>query len=64
MASSNIYLVMDARSPVTAFTDKHELTVCVRRRLDTFINPLVYTFGDGHAPHSPTIMTLSRVLSD
>jgi hypothetical protein len=64
MASSNIYLVMDAGGPVIASTDKHKLTVCVRRRLDTFINPLVHTFGDGHAPHSATIMTLSRVLAD
>jgi hypothetical protein len=41
-----------------------EMKAYVRRRLDTFINPLVYTFADGHAPHSPTIMTTSRALAE
>jgi hypothetical protein len=43
---------------------KHGMRAYVRRRLDTFINPLVYTFADGHAPHSPTIMTMSRALAE
>jgi hypothetical protein len=61
MSATSIYLVMDAGTPVTAFASKRELKVYVRRRLDVFINPLVYTFVDGHAP---TIMTMSRALAD
>jgi hypothetical protein len=61
-ASDQIYLVMDAGSPVTAFTDKHELTVYLRRRLDTFCNPLVYKFGG--EGYSPVIMTMSRALAE
>jgi hypothetical protein len=57
MPASNIYLVMDAGTPVAAFTNRPELKVYLRRRLDVFVNPLVYTFADGHAP---SIMTLSR----
>jgi hypothetical protein len=32
-----------------------------RFRLDTFCNPLIYTFANGRAP---TIMTLSKALAD
>lgn len=42
----HIYLVMDAGSPVAAFTAKHEMKAYLKRRLGTFSNPLVYTFGD------------------
>jgi hypothetical protein len=60
-ASNQIFVVVDAGTPVTAFTDKHELTVYLRRRLDTFCNPLVYTFADGR---EPAIMTLSRAMGE
>jgi hypothetical protein len=42
---NHIYLVMDAGSPVAAFTIKHEMKTYLRRRFDAFINPLVYTVG-------------------
>jgi len=41
-ATSQIYLVMDAGSP--PFTARCELQAHVRRWLDTFVNPLAYTF--------------------
>jgi hypothetical protein len=62
MAASNIYLVMDAGTPVAAFTAKQKMKAYVRRRLDAFINPLVYTFGG--EGYSPVIMTMSRALPD
>jgi hypothetical protein len=43
-ASNQIFLVMDAGSRKAAFTTRRELQAYLRRRLDTFINPLVYTF--------------------
>jgi hypothetical protein len=45
MSATPIYLVMDAGTPVSGFTSKHELKVYLRRRLDVFVNPLVYKFG-------------------
>ena len=62
MYAARIYLVMDAGTPVTAFTSKHELQVYLRRRLDVFVNPLVYTFGG--EGYSPTVMTMSRALAE
>jgi hypothetical protein len=56
-----IELVIDAGSAVAAFTARPELKVYLRRRLDVFVNPLVYTFADGRAP---TIMTMSRAPAD
>jgi hypothetical protein len=58
MTYSRIYLVMDAGSPVAAFTLKDEMKTYLRRRLDTFTNPLVYTFAGDQ--RSPVIMTMSR----
>jgi hypothetical protein len=56
-APNQIFLVMDAGTPLAAFTVRQELKAYLRRRLDAFINPLVYTFwGD----QGPSIMTLSR----
>jgi len=43
-ASNQIFLVMDAGTPLAAFTARQELKAYLRRRLDAFINPLVYTF--------------------
>jgi hypothetical protein len=60
---NHIYLVMDAGSPVAAFTAKHEMKTYLQRRLDTFTNPLVYAFGGEHG-YSPAIMTLSSALAD
>jgi DNA polymerase III epsilon subunit-like protein len=45
-ATDQIFLVMDAGSPVAAFTARQELKAFLQRRLDAFINPLVYTFWD------------------
>jgi hypothetical protein len=59
--SDPIYLVMDAGTPVAAFTARQALRACLRRRLDTFCNPLVYTFADGR---ELAITTLSRALAD
>jgi hypothetical protein len=60
--SDQIYLVMDARTAVTAFTSKHKLKVYLKRRPDVFANPLVYTFGCEGC--SPAIMTMSRALAE
>jgi hypothetical protein len=49
-ASNQIFLVMDAGSPKGAFTTRHELQAYLRRRLDTFINPAVYTFWGNQGP--------------
>ena len=47
MSATPIDLVMDAGTPVAAFTARQELQAYLRRRLDTFCNPLVYTFWGG-----------------
>jgi hypothetical protein len=60
--SNQIFLVMDAGSPKAAFTTRREPTAYLRRRLDTFINPLVYTFWDNQG--TPSIMTMSAALAD
>jgi hypothetical protein len=41
MSATAIYLVMDAGTPVAAFTVRRELQTYLRRRLATFCNPLV-----------------------
>ena len=61
-ASDQIFLVVDAGTPVAAFTAPRELTAYLKRRLDTFINPLVYRFGDNHG--TPSIMTMSAALAE
>jgi hypothetical protein len=60
-ASNQILLVVDAGTPVAAFTARQELKayVIIRRRLDAFINPLVYTFWGNQGP---SIMTISSAL--
>jgi hypothetical protein len=62
MSSNPIYLVMDAGTPVAAFTGRRELRTYLRRRLDVFINPLVYTFWDNQG--TPVIMTMSSALAE
>jgi hypothetical protein len=57
--SNQIFLVVDAGTPVAAFTVRRELQAYLRRRLDTFINPLVYTFW---SDRGPSIMTMSSAL--
>ena len=47
MSATPIDLVMDAGTPVAAFTARQELQAYLRRRLDTFCKPLVYTFWGG-----------------
>jgi len=65
MSASNrpnhIYLVMDAGTPVAAFTARPALQVYLRHRIDTFINPLVYTFWGNQGP---SMMTMSSALSE
>ena len=48
--------------PVAAFTARRELTAYLKRRLDTFVNPLVYRFWDNHG--TPSIMTMSAALAE
>ena len=55
MAASNI--PRDGR----AFTVRRELNAYLKRRLDTFISPLVYTFWDNQG--TPSIMTMSAALA-
>jgi hypothetical protein len=43
-ASNQIFLIVDAGTPVAAFTARHELKAFLQRRRDAFTNPLVYTF--------------------
>ena len=62
VASNQIFLVMDAGTPVAAFTARPELKAYLRRRLDAFINPLVYTFWDNQG--TPSIMTMSAALAE
>jgi hypothetical protein len=57
MSANQICLVMDAGTPVVAFTARPELKVYLRRRLDVFVNPLVYAFWDNQGTQS--IMTMS-----
>ena len=45
-----------------AFMARRELQSYLRRRLDTFINPLVYTFWDNQG--TPSIMTMSAALAE
>ena len=52
---------MDAGSPVTAFTSRHELKAYLQRWRDAFTNPLVYTFW-GNQGHST--MTMSSALAE
>ena len=54
-----IYLVMGG--PVAAYTTRHELKADLKRQLDTFANPLVYTFG---AHQGPSIVTMSAALAE
>jgi hypothetical protein len=60
---NHIYLVMDAGRPVAAFTLKDEMKTYLRRRVDSFTNPLVYTFGGEHG-YTPAIMTMSRAMGE
>ena len=43
--SNQIFLVMDAGTPVAAFTARRSLKAYLRRQLDAFIDSLVYTFS-------------------
>jgi hypothetical protein len=60
-ASNQIFLVMDAGSPKAAFMTRREMQAYLRRRLDTFSNPLVYTLWGNHGP---SIMTMSAALAE
>jgi len=60
-ASNQIFVVMDAGSPVTAFTGQSKLQAYPRHRLDPFCNPLVYTFWGSQGP---SIMTMSPAVAE
>jgi hypothetical protein len=47
--------------PVAAFTVKRDMQIYLRGRLDTFVNPLVYTF---QRSYGPSILMLSRALAE
>jgi hypothetical protein len=59
-ASNQIFLVMDAGTPVAAFTARREMQSYLRRRLDTFRNPLVCTFWGNQGP---SFMTMTAALA-
>jgi mevalonate pyrophosphate decarboxylase len=59
--SNQIYLVMDAGTPVAAFTLKRDMQSYLRRKLDTFCNPLVYTF---QGSNGPSIIAMSKALAE
>ena len=61
-ASNQIFLVMDAGNPKAAFTTRPELQAYLRRRVDTFTNPLVYTFWGNQG--TPSIMTMSSAFAE
>jgi hypothetical protein len=61
-ASNQLFLVVDAGTPVAAFTARRELKAYLKRQLDTFINPLVYEFSDNQG--TPSIMTMSAALGE
>jgi hypothetical protein len=61
MTSNQIFLVIDAGTPVAPFTARREMQAYLRRRLDTFCNPLVYTFWGNQGP---SIMTMSAALAE
>jgi hypothetical protein len=60
-ASNQIFLVIDARTPVAAFTARPELKAYLRRQLDAFINLLVCTFWNNQGP---SIMTMSSAVAE
>jgi hypothetical protein len=49
-------------SPMAAFTAWRELKAYLKRRLDTFISPLVYRFWDNQG--TPSIMTMSTAAAE
>ena len=58
-ASNQIFLAVDAGTPVAAVTARQELKAFLQRRRDAFTNPLVYTFW---SDRGPSIMTMSAAL--
>ena len=60
---NHIYLVMDAGSPVAAFTSRREMATYLKRRRGTFNSPLVYTFG-GERGYTPAVMTMSAAIAE
>jgi hypothetical protein len=62
-ASNQIFLVVDAGTPVAAFTARQELKAYLRRRLDVFINPLVYTSRDVLTGYGSTLPDASHTKS-
>jgi hypothetical protein len=45
----SVTVIFSSWTPVAAFTARRELQAYLRRRLDTFINPLVYRISPGGA---------------
>jgi hypothetical protein len=60
-ATNQMYLVIDAGSPVAAFTARRELKAYLWCRLDAFANLLVYTFWGNQGP---SIMTMTAALAE
>jgi hypothetical protein len=60
--SNQIFLVMNAGTPVAAFITKDDMKAFLKRRRGTLNSPLVYRIdGEGHAP---VIMTMSRAMGE
>jgi hypothetical protein len=60
-ASNQIYLSWMRGRRSLPFTVKRDMQIYLRRRFDTFANPLVYTFPGSHGP---SIMSMSSALAE
>jgi hypothetical protein len=60
-ASNQIFLVMDAGSPLGRLHGASRAESFLQRRREAFTNPLVYTFWGNHGP---SIMTMSSALAE
>jgi hypothetical protein len=60
MSAEPLFVVVDSRRPVTAFTDTNDLKAYLKRMRDTFNRPLVYRIDESNGP---VVMTVSRVMA-
>ena len=62
VASNQIFLVMDADTPVAAFSARQELKAYLTAGSTLSSTPLVYTLWDNQG--TPSIMTISAALAE
>ena len=60
-ASEHIYLVMDAESPVAAFTVQHEMQAYLKRRLETFTNAGLHVRKQSRPCHHDHVEGVGRL---